>query len=121
MFPKVSYHNQSAYLHPTFTNTRVAIVPKSRIARLAAIKLGSKQVALVIGHCIYLHGTTAAEFLAHEAWVNHELAHVAQYASLGTPRFLLQYLRQWIKKGYWEISFEKEARLAEQNRPYYRL
>ena len=91
----------------------IRIKENSRLAKLAAWKMNAQNVALVIGKTIHLHNVTAAQFLAHNAWVKHELKHVEQYARLGKVRFLSQYFWEWLRKGYYNISFEVEARAAE--------
>ena len=95
----------------------VRIKEKSFLARLAAIKLGSRQVAIVFGSTIHLHNTTKAEFLSNPAWVRHELKHVEQYKRYGFFRFLGMYLVESIKKGYYNNRFEQEARNAEKHEP----
>lgn len=54
----------------------------------------------------------------------HELAHVAQFAREGSARFLLRYVREYVRgrrrglshpAAYGAISFEEEARRAEEN------
>jgi hypothetical protein len=47
--------------------------------------------------------------------VRHEVCHVKQYRENGFWGFLWQYLRDWMRVGYYEIPFEKAARLAESN------
>ena len=43
----------------------------------------------------------------------HELVHVAQYERFGGIRpFLVQYLEECLRDGYWEASMECEARVA---------
>lgn len=85
------------------------------IARIAAGKLRSKAVAMVIGHTVYLHGITKEAFLANESWVRHELKHVEQYQRYGMLLFLYKYLIQTIKYGYYNCPIEKEARTAEKD------
>lgn len=89
------------------------IKEKSWIARLAAMKLRSLQVAIVIGDTIHLHNTTKVEFLSNTSWLRHELKHVEQYRRLGFTRFLFLYLAESVKKGYYNNRFEVEARNAE--------
>ncbi|MBO9591611.1 MAG: DUF4157 domain-containing protein [Niabella sp.] len=91
------------------------IKENSFIARLAAGKLKSKNVAMVLGHTIHLYGVTRAAFLADERWVRHELKHIEQYQRYGILKFLFKYLAQAIKYGYYNCPLEKEARAAEQD------
>lgn len=94
--------------------SHIIVIENALLARLAAWKLGSSQVAMVIGHRIYLWGITRQDFLNQPSWVRHELAHVAQYQQYGTLRFLWMYLIEWMKNGYYNNRFEVEARAAEQ-------
>ncbi len=89
------------------------IKENSWIAKMAARKLGSSNVALTIRNTIYLHNTSKEEFLRQKTWVRHEVEHVLQYKKAGTIWFLLKYLYEGLVKGYANISFEKEARDAE--------
>lgn len=95
--------------------TRVRIKENSIIARIAAYKLGSKSVAMVIGKTIYLHNCSKEDFLNDQRWVNHELTHVKQYNELGLFRFLGLYLLETLKRGYEKNRFEVEARQEEKN------
>ncbi|MBZ4189678.1 DUF4157 domain-containing protein [Niabella beijingensis] len=95
--------------------TPFRIKENSWIARLAAGKLKSKNVALVIGRTIYLYGATKAAFLADERWVRHELKHIEQYQRYGLLRFLFKYLVESVKHGYYNNVLEKEARAAERD------
>jgi hypothetical protein len=93
--------------------TGVRIKEKSVLARIAAFKLRSGRVAMVLGRTIHLHNVSAAEFLQHERWVKHELCHVQQYKKHGFIPFLAKYLWQSIVHGYHNNKFEVEARKAE--------
>jgi hypothetical protein len=90
-----------------------SIKENSWMARIAAKKLGEKQVAMVIRKTIHLHNTTRDEFLGDTDWVCHELTHVKQYAQHGTFLFLVKYLWESLKKGYYHNKFEVEARANE--------
>ena len=94
---------------PEFT-----IKENSRLAKIAAIKLGSKSVAMVLGKTIHLHNTTKANFLQDERWVKHELCHIKQFKDHGYVGFIIKYLWESIKKGYYNNRFEVEARKAEE-------
>ena len=52
------------------------IKENSWIAKLAAKKLQSNHVAIVIGNTIHLHNTTREDFLQNEKWVRHEVCHL---------------------------------------------
>lgn len=90
----------------------VRIKERSLIARLAAKKLGTKNVAIVIGHTIHLWNASAAQLMNNERWLLHELKHVEQYERYGKLRFISSYLWESITKGYRNNKFEVEARAA---------
>lgn len=91
----------------------VKIKEKSFIGRIAAWKLGSATVAIVLGKTIHLHNVSKAAFLSNEAWVKHELCHVKQFREYGYWPFIALYVWESIKKGYINNKFEAEAREAE--------
>ncbi len=95
---------------------KVRLKENSWLARIAARKLRCSRVALTLGATIHLHNTTRNEFLEDTAWVCHELKHVAQYRYYGLLRFLVLYLAESVRKGYYNNRWEVEARLAEQDR-----
>ena len=82
-------------------------------ARLAAKKMNADSVAMVLGKTIHLWGTSKENFLANERWVKHELCHVKQFAEHGFVEFILKYLWESLKVGYYNNKFEVEAREAE--------
>jgi hypothetical protein len=90
------------------------IKENSWLAKIAAIKLGSNAVAMVLGKTIHLHNTTKTEFLKDERWLKHELCHINQFNEHGYIGFILKYLRESILKGYYNNRFEVEARKAEE-------
>jgi Domain of unknown function (DUF4157) len=92
----------------------VVIKEGSWLARIAAAKLGSKSVAMVLGSTIHLHNTSKQEFLQNEKWLKHELCHVRQYKQQGYKLFILKYLWQSFKNGYYNNAFEAAARAAEE-------
>lgn len=94
---------------------KVRLKENSWIARIAARKLRYRRVALTLGATIHLHNTSRSEFLEDTAWVCHELKHVAQYQRYGMLRFLVLYLTESIRKGYYNNRWEVEARLAEKD------
>lgn len=89
------------------------IKENSFIAKLAAKKLRSENVAIVIGSRIHLYGVTKEKFLNNERWLRHELKHIEQYERLGFLRFIATYLWQTLKVGYYKCGLECEARAAE--------
>ena len=92
---------------------KVRVKENSWLARLAAKKLRYGHVAMVVGHTVHLHNTTAAGFCARRSWVLHELKHVEQYERHGMLGFLCRYLIESMRKGYRNNRFEVEARAAE--------
>jgi Domain of unknown function (DUF4157) len=82
-------------------------------AKLAAKRLNSEKMAMVLGGTIHLHNTSTAELQHNRRWLRHELAHVRQSRKYGYLRFLLLYSIESIKNGYQQNKFEVEARNAE--------
>ena len=85
----------------------------SWIAKLAAKKLRSNNVAIVIGSTVHLYNVTTEEFLSNEKWVKHERCHLQQFKKYGTVPFIVKYLFESIKSGYYNNKYEVEAREAE--------
>ncbi len=85
------------------------------MAKIAARKLDSPSMAMVIGKTIHLHNATKESFLKNKRWVRHEVAHVKQYARLGVLRFIFLYLLETFNKGYENNSFEVDARKKERD------
>ena len=94
-------------------STDFIIKENSWLAKIAAKKLGTKSVAMVLGKTIHLCNTTKAEFLLDEKWVKHELCHIKQFKEHGYFLFVVKYLWESIRKGYYNNRFEVEARNAE--------
>jgi hypothetical protein len=92
----------------------INIKENSWLAKIAAIKLGTKSVAMVLGKTIHLYNTTKAGFLQDEKWVKHELCHIKQFKEHGYFGFIVKYLWESIRKGYYNNRFEVEARKAEE-------
>ncbi len=82
-------------------------------AWLAAKKMKSTSIAMVLGNTIHLHGCSKAYFLADERWLKHELCHLKQFKENGHLVFLIKYLWESIKVGYYNNKYEVEAREAE--------
>ncbi len=85
----------------------------SLIARIAAWKLGAARVAIVIGKTVHLYNTPATVFLADDRWVKHEQCHIAQFKQYGFFRFIMLYLWESLRSGYYNNKYEVEARKAE--------
>jgi hypothetical protein len=77
-------------------------------------------VGITLGRRIYLSADVAERQI--ERFLRHELAHVRQINRVGLIRFYWRYVREYIgnrraglesAEAYRRISFEEEARLAE--------
>jgi hypothetical protein len=90
------------------------IKENSWLAKIAAKKLKADSVAMVLGKTIHLHNTTKAKFLNDERWLKHELCHIKQFAAHGYFLFVVKYLWESLRKGYYNNRFEVEARKAEE-------
>ncbi len=95
--------------------TEYIIKENSWIAKLAAKKLRSDKVAIVIGKTIHLYNTPKNKFLLNERWLKHEVCHVKQFKQNGYLIFIAKYLWESIKHGYHNNKYEVEAREAENN------
>ena len=73
----------------------------------------SHALAMVLGKTIHLHNISREEFLNDEQLLKHELCHVRQYREYGYAGFLIKYLWESFRKGYYNNRFEVEARQAE--------
>lgn len=91
----------------------IKIKEDSLLAWFAAKKLKSSRVAIVWKNTIHLHNTSRTDFLGDKRWVRHELKHVEQFSYYGTVAFVIRYLWESIKKGYYNNRYEVEARRAE--------
>lgn len=94
---------------------KVFIKENSWVAKMAAAKMKADKAAIVFGDTIHLHNTKREEFLQDDDWVCHELKHVQQYQENGVAGFLVKYLFDWVKNGYYNNKFEVEARDSEKN------
>ena len=90
------------------------IKENSWLVKIAAKKLRSNNVAMVLGKTIHLHNTTKEQFLQNERWVKHELCHIQQFQDHGYFVFIAKYFWESLKKGYYNNKYEKEAREAEE-------
>ena len=89
------------------------IKENSWIAKLAAKKLKSDSVAIVLGKTIHLHKVSKQDFLEDKKWVKHEMCHIAQFKQYGFLHFIFKYLWESMKRGYFDNKYEIEARKAE--------
>ena len=89
------------------------IKENSWLAKLAAKKMNANSVAMVLGKTIHLCGTTKENFLADECWLKHELCHVKQFKKHGYLPFIIKYLWESLRVGYYNNKFEVEARNTE--------
>lgn len=92
----------------------VIIKENSWLAKIAAAKLKSSSVAMVLGNTIHLHNATKKEFLNNSRWLKHELCHVRQFQQHGYLLFIVKYLWESLRNGYYNNRFEVEARAAEE-------
>lgn len=90
------------------------IKENSWLAKIAAKKLATKNVAMVLGKTIHLYNTSSEEFLADKKWLKHELCHIRQFKQHGYFCFIVKYLWDSMRKGYYNNRFEVEARKAEE-------
>ena len=80
---------------------------------MAALKLKSHSVAMVLGKTIHLHNVSKENFLKDERWLKHELCHIRQFKQHGYFLFIAKYLWESLRNGYYNNRFEAEARAAE--------
>lgn len=85
----------------------------SGLARLAARRMGTANMAVTVGRTIYLYHATRAEFLGNPRWVNHEICHLLQFRRYGFFGFLWRYGWETMQQGYRGNKYEKEALAAE--------
>jgi hypothetical protein len=89
------------------------IKENSWIAKLAAKKLQSENVAIVIGKTIHLHHVSKENFPKDKKWVKHEMCHINQFKKYGFLNFIFKYLWESLQHGYYNNKYEAEARKAE--------
>ena len=83
-------------------------------AKLAARKLKTPAVAMVLGSTIHLYNISEQDFLQDEKLVKHELCHVKQFKQNGWLIFIVKYLFETLRHGYYNNKYEIEARKAEE-------
>jgi hypothetical protein len=110
----VRFYHEKMSDHPA-SKIKVYIKANSWLAFLAARKLRAGSVAIVFGNTIHLYKTLPEDFLANRSWVLHELKHIEQYQRYGILKFLYYYIKESLKKGYFENALEVEARSAEKD------
>lgn len=91
----------------------VQVKEQSRIAAIAARVLKVNKVAIVIGCTIHLHNSSCKDFTCNQPWLLHELKHVEQFMRYGRNRFMIMYLIESLRNGYYKNKYEVEARAAE--------
>ena len=94
--------------------TDLFIKENSWLAKIAAKKLGTRSIAMVLGKTIHLYNTSKEDFLQDKKWLKHELCHVQQFKQHGYFVFIIKYLLESARYGYFNNRFEKEARDAEE-------
>lgn len=92
---------------------KIKIKEQSLFAKLAAKKMKCQTVAAVLGNTIHLWNISREDFLKRDAWVKHEIEHVRQYKRHGFVPFVVMYLYECARVGYYNNRFEKEARMVE--------
>ena len=92
----------------------ILIKEDSWIAKLAARKLHSENVAIVIGKTIHLYHVSKHDFLKDKKWVKHEMCHIDQFKKYGFLNFIVKYLAESVRHGYYNNKYEIEARNAEE-------
>jgi hypothetical protein len=94
-------------------NEILNIKENSWIAQVAAKKLRSENVAIVLGNTIHLYNVSRQQFLRDNKWVKHETCHLQQFKKHGKFIFIVKYLWESMKRGYYNNKYEVEARKAE--------
>ena len=70
------------------SNIQIQIKENSWIAKIAARKLKTSNVAIVIGKKILLHNVSKEDFLKDKKWVKHEMCHIRQFKNHGFFPFI---------------------------------
>jgi len=95
-------------------NKQFIIKENSWLGAIAAKKLKEESVAMVLGNTIHLHHISKENLLQNTKWVKHELCHIQQFRQHGYVVFIVKYLWESIRKGYYNNKFEVAARAAEE-------
>lgn len=93
----------------------IIIKENSWRARIAARQLKGTRAAIVFNNVIHLWGVDKETFLQNLSWTRHEIAHVYQYKKNGFIQFILLYLLETARNGYYKNKFEAEARSKEED------
>lgn len=81
----------------------------SKIAKVFMRPSKSEALATTIGKTIHLHNISTQDFIARRAFLRHELQHCIQYHTIRF--FLLKYIWETIRHGYFQNLYEVEARV----------
>ena len=113
--------------HPLPTEMRLLMgTPTARFIGRVMTWLDAPPVAVTIGRTVYIPDPTYFRRLSIEeraALLAHEAVHVRQWQQMGKPRFLLTYLREYLRTRWAGIdthdpqegiSLEREAIAVEQ-------
>ncbi len=95
------------------TSQEFKIKENSRVAKIAARIMKADYLAIVFGSTIHLNKNIKQEFLSNQKWLKHELCHIKQYKEHGYILFIIKYIWECFRKGYYNNKFEVEAREAE--------
>lgn len=95
---------------------KIRVKENTFYARLAARKMKSHSLAIVWRNSVHLCNISREQFLRDKPFVLHELEHVRQFRRYGTFRFVVLYLWEGLRKGYYNNRFEVEARKAEKGK-----
>lgn len=88
------------------------VIENSPVALIAKLYRRSSAIAITFGTWIHISGVKKKDFLQDKVWVEHEIQHIRQYQQYGFWRFLILYLIESVKYGYYNNRFEVEAREA---------
>jgi hypothetical protein len=98
---------------PKTDDEQYYFMENSPLAWFATLMFRGKPTAMVIGKTIHLSGVSIENFLKDKSWLAHELVHIRQFKKYGFFRFLLMYLIESMRHGYYMNRFEIEAREGE--------
>jgi hypothetical protein len=82
------------------------------VTKIAAVFMRPSKgeaLATTIGKTIHLHNISTQDFIARRAFLRHELQHCIQYHT--TRFFLLKYIWETMRHGYFQNLYEVEARV----------
>ena len=81
----------------------------SKIASTIMRPAKGRALATAIGKTIHLHNITPEDFINNKTFLRHELQHCIQYHT--TRFFLLKYIWETMRHGYFQNRYEVEARV----------